>query len=104
MVNVHVAFLADHQSLASSCRHVLYPLGLFPLALYLQVAKSADVVDLNVFCSAAHLALVREESFEQLVAFRPVSFGLTIYEDCLPFPLKGYATELCHKRGFPSSR
>ena len=35
---------ADHEGLALPRRHDLYPVGLFPLAFHVQVAKGADMV------------------------------------------------------------
>ena len=40
-VGVQVAGTADHEGLAPPRRHDLYPLGLFPLAFHVQVAKGA---------------------------------------------------------------
>ena len=48
-VDVHVTCATDHEGLAFSRRHELYPLGLVTLAFHVQVAKRADVVDLNVY-------------------------------------------------------
>ena len=47
-VDVLVTRLADHEGLAFSRRHDLYPLGLVTLAFHVQVAKRTDVVDLDV--------------------------------------------------------
>ena len=59
VVGVQVAGTTDHNGLAPSRRHDLYPLGLFPSAFHVQVAKRADVVDFNTHRGAAHLAFVR---------------------------------------------
>ena len=47
-VDVHVTRSADHEGLAFSRRHDLYPLGLLPLAFHVQVAKCADMVDFDI--------------------------------------------------------
>ena len=47
VVDVHVTRPADRKGLAFPRRHELYPLGLFPLAFHVQVAKCADVVDFH---------------------------------------------------------
>ena len=41
MVNVHVTRPADHEGLAFSRRHDLYPLGLVTLAFHVQVTEGA---------------------------------------------------------------
>ncbi len=47
-VNGQVTGTADHEGLASSGSHDLYPQGLGTSALHVQIAKCADVVDLNI--------------------------------------------------------
>ena len=101
VVDVQVARPADHEGLALPCRHDLHPLGLFPLAFHVQVAKCADVVDFYVHRGVAHFAFVRQEPFDKLVAVIPVPLRLSVYENCLPSPLQGYATELRHLRALP---
>ena len=59
VVDVHVTRPADHEGLAFPCRHELYPPGLFPSALHVQVAKRTDVMDFDIHRRAAHLAFVR---------------------------------------------
>ena len=48
VVDIHVARPADHEGYAFSRRHELYPLGLFPSAFHVQVAKRADVMDFYI--------------------------------------------------------
>ena len=47
-VDVHVTRSADHEGLALTCCHELFPRGLGTLALYVQVAKCADVEDFDI--------------------------------------------------------
>ena len=78
-MDVHVARPADHEGLALPRRHDLYPFGLFPLAFHVQVAKCAYVVDLYVHRGIAHLAFVRLDPFDELVAVSPVPLRLSVY-------------------------
>ena len=43
-----MAGTADHEGLAPPGRHDLYAQGLFPLALDVEVAEGADVMDLDI--------------------------------------------------------
>ena len=47
-VGFQVAGTADHEGLAPPRCHNLYPQGLGTLAFHVQVAKGADMVDLDV--------------------------------------------------------
>ena len=98
-----MAQVADHKGLASPRRHDLYPRAFLTLAVHVQVAKGADVVNFYVHCRSAHLALVRLEPFDKLVAFEPASRRLLVYKDGLSIPLQGYATELRHLGAFPTA-
>ena len=40
----------------------------------------------------------------RIAAVEPVSLGLSVYKNRLPFPLQGYATELSHQWAFPIAR
>ena len=50
VVGIQVTRPANHEGYAFSCRHDLNPLGLFPSAFHVQVAKGADMVDFYIHC------------------------------------------------------
>ena len=59
------------------------------------------MVDLYIHRCPAQFAFLRQEPLYQLNAVGPESLRLLVYEDGLPFPLQGYATELRRQWAFP---